>query len=190
MKNNKWFWIGMTLFVIALTAAVIGVNVWYNSGSVRVSGEDIRVNMEGTGYIFDPQTGELQGQTPVRISGETLSTDAEIFDGDLEVLGYPNQTDGTITTTSVVQKDDSGFWWIECLETCLHYEQTGEDTTTPVEHICDYHYTYYLYPENEDFLVVMVKDFDEKYPAYVVLGDSEEQARETYKWFMEHKPQS
>lgn len=190
MKNNKWFWIGMTLLVVVLTAAVIGINTWYSSGSVRVVGGDIRVNLSGTGYIFNAETGELEGQTPVRVTGETLATDAEVFSGVLEVLGYVNVTEGTITTTKAVLRDDSGFWQIECLETCLHYEDTADGGKTPVEHICDYYYTYYLYPQREDFLVVAVKDFDEEYPDYVVLGGSEDEARETYQWFMENKPEN
>ena len=39
-------------------------------------------------------------------------------------------------------------------------------------------------------MVVMVKDFDEPDPVYVVLGENEEQAKETYKWFMDNKPNS
>ena len=45
MKNNKWIWIGMTLVVIALTAVVLGVNAWYNSGGVRVMGNQLRVEL-------------------------------------------------------------------------------------------------------------------------------------------------
>ena len=190
MKNKKWLWIGMTLLVIAVTAAVIGVNIGYNSGAVRVMGEDIRVNLNGTGYVFDSQTGEVTGQTPVLVKGKTKASDATVFDGYLEVLSYVNYSEGTITTTTVISKDDSGFWQIECLEDCLHYESAGKDKTVPVEHLCDYHYIYYFYPEKEDFLVVRVKDFDEPNPVYVVLGDNEEQAKETYKWFMENKPKS
>jgi hypothetical protein len=188
MKNKKWFWIGMTLFIVAITAAVIGVNYWYHSGTVRATGEKIRVNMEGTGYIFDPQTGEVTGQTPVRVSGETRASDKDMFDGYLEVMGYVNLTDGTVTTTSVISKDDTGFWQIECIENCRHFENGQNGATVPVEHLCDYHYIYYFYPEKQDFLVVMVKDFDEPHPVYVVLADSQEQAEETYKWFMENKP--
>ena len=189
MKNNKWIWIGMTLVVIALTAVVLGVNAWYNSGGVRVMGNQLRVELEGTGYVFDGETGEVTGQSPVILRGNNLSADKQTFDGTLEVLAYQNEELGTVTGTSVVQEGENGFWMVHYLEQCLHYEDV-EDGTEAVEHICDYYYTYFLYPKNPDFLVVLVESFKEDTPIYIVLADSEAEAAEAYTWFMENKPKS
>lgn len=189
MKSSKWIWIGMTLLVIALTATVIGVNYWYHSGSIRIAGDDIRVEFEGIGYIFDGETGEITGQTPVTLIGKSKSTDSEVFEGELDVLAYPNEETGTITSDVAVKEIADGYWIIRKLDTCLHYETTENERTEAVRHFCNYVYSYYFRPDNPDFLVVCIESYSNGGVAYVVLADSEEKATENYNWFMENEPE-
>ena len=187
MKKNKWIIVVMIVFVVALIAAVVGIHCWYNSGNIRVMGDELRVDLEGIGYIIDASTGEITGQTPIAAVGKTLESDSSVFNGELEVLGYVNETDGTITTSQVVTEGKNGLWEIHCLESCLHYEEDSSGATEPVEHLCDYYYVFYVYPEDQDFMVVCVESFEEDELVYIVLADSEDQALETYQWFLEHK---
>ena len=183
MKNNKWVWIGMTVLVIVLTAAVIGVNAWFNSGNVRVMAGKIRVEMSGVGYIISQETGEIQGQTMVYVNGKTNDGDKETFVGDLEVLDYFNEADGTVTTTKGVRQADDGYWEIHHLETCKHYEEDDNGQMKAVTHDCRYKFIYFVRPDRQDFLVVRVKDKNEMYPVYVVLARSEEEALEIFEEF-------
>lgn len=183
MNRNKWIWIGMTVLVIVLTAAVIGVNAWYNSGNVRVMAGKLRVEMSGVGYIISQETGEIEGQTLVSVNGKTLDGDKETFDGDLEILDYYNEADGTVTTTKAVTEGADGYWEIHHLESCKHYEEDENGNMQAVNHSCRYRFIYYVHPDKQDFLVVRVKDKNEMYPVYVVLADSEEEALQIFNDF-------
>ena len=183
MREKKWIWIGMTLLVAALTATVIGVNSWYHSGNVRVMGSKLRVDFSGVGYIIEQETGEVTGQAPLRVHGETDSVDQEIFVGNLEILGYINEADGTLTSTKGVLKGKNGYWEIRHLDNCQHIEENEDGSSKVVNHSCKYSYIYYVHPDKQDFLVVRVKDKYEMYPVYVVLADSEEEALQIYTEF-------
>lgn len=184
--NRKWIWISLTVLVVLLTAAVVGLQIWYNSPGSHVVGGQIKVQLEATGYIIDGDTGEIIGQTPVSVNG--VSTGSDGFDGDVLVLGYQNVGEGVITETKKVERTDSGFYMIQCLESCVHQEMVNEQMQS-VEHICEYYYTYYLYPKKPKSLVVCVGNFDERKLLYVVCADSETEALEEYGWFMENKPE-
>lgn len=183
MKHQKWIWIGMTLFVIALTAAVLGINAWYNSGNVRVLGGQIRVELSGVGYIFSHEDGELEGQTTICIEGESLESDKQAFDGWMNVAEYINEVDGTVTTNQGVLEGDDGYWEIHKSETCRHVEEDDEGNSEVVNHSCKYSYIFYVHPDKQDFLVVRVRDKYAVYPWYVVMADSEEEATRIYQEF-------
>lgn len=187
MNRKKWILIGMTLLVIALAAFVIGVNSWYQSGNVRVMGGKLRVNLSGVGYIIDQETGEVTGQAPLNVRGESDEADKSVFVGDLEIMGYINEADGTLTSNKGVMEGDDGYWEIRHLENCQHIEEDEDGNSKVVNHSCKYSYIYYVHPEKQDFLVVRVKDKYEMYPVYVVLADSEEEALQIYQDFKGNK---
>lgn len=181
--KNKWILMGMTLLVIALTATIIGTNVWYDSGNVRVMGGRLRVDLSGVGYVIDEETGEVIGQAPIVVRGETDKGDKETFVGELEIVGYENEADGTLSGTKAAAKGDDGYWEIHHLENCQHIEENDDGTSQVVNHSCKYRYIYYVHPDKQDFLVVRVKDKYEMYPLYVVRADSEEEALQIYQDF-------
>lgn len=187
MKTNKWIIIGVIVLVLALAAAVIGVNMWFQSGNVRVMGGQLRVDFSGVGYIFSHETGEIIGQAPLNVSGKTSATDKELFVGDLEILGYMNEADGTLLSNKAVREGDDGYWEIYQMESCRHVEEDEDGNTDVVSHACKYSYIYYVHPDQQDFLVIRVKDKYAMFPFYVVLASSEEEATEIYKSFTEGK---
>lgn len=187
MKKNL-----IGIVIIAVVVAVIGVaaavHFWFEAPGIRLLGDDLHIEVNQIGYVIDSRTGKVTGQTPVNAKGSTSRHDSELFDGDLTVLGYQNTETGTIDTTMAIEATDSGFYLIRVLENCTHKE-TINKVEQNVEHLCDYYYTYYVYPENDDFLVILVENFEETTPLYVVCADSEEAALEDYRWFMENKPE-
>lgn len=187
MKKSKWIWICLILFVVILLGTVIGINRWYNSGNVRIGAQKLRVDLSGIGYIVDPATGKVTGQTPIGIEGECPDLEKGEFNGQMEVLGFVNETGGTITTTMAVGEGENGFWEIHCVESCLHYEEDEKGNKMPVDHLCDYIYTFYVHPEKQDFMVVLVDSFDADDSSFIVLAGSEAEALETYRWFRENK---
>lgn len=187
MKHSKWIGIGVALFVVILVVAILGINKWYHSGNVRISSQKLRADLSGIGYIVDPSTGEITGQTPIGVKGECTDLKNGEFFGQLEVLGFVNETEGTITTTMMAGEGENGFWEINCIESCLHYEVNEDGYSTPVDHICDYIYTVYIHPDKQDFMIVLVDSFDANDSYFVVLAGSEAEALETYRWFEENK---
>lgn len=185
MMNRKWIWISAAIPVALLAAAVIGLQIWYNSSGIHVLGGELKVKMEATGYVIDGDTGEVIGQTPVSVNG--VSTESDQFDGEALVLGYQNVGEGFITDTKDLERTDSGFYLIHCMESCVHDEEVNGKTET-VQHLCEYYYTYYLHPDDPEALVVCVGNFDERKLLYVVCADSETEALEQYDWFMENRP--
>ena len=183
MKTKKWILIAMTLLVIALTVTVIGVNHWYHSGNVRVMGGRLRVDITGVGYIIEQETGEVTGQAPLKVLGESDAANKEVFVGDLDVMGYINEADGTMTSNKGVMKGENGYWEIRQLDNCRHVEEDDSGNSKVVNHSCKYSYIYYVHPDKQDFLIVRVKDKYAMYPLYVVLADSEEEALQIYQDF-------
>lgn len=183
MNKKKWIWIGMTLLVIALTATIIGINSWYNSGNVRVMGGRVRVDLEGIGYVIDQETGELIGQSELVIRGQSDSANKEIFVGRMEVMGYLNEADGTMATNKGVLKGDDGYWEIRRVDNCSHLETDEKGESKVVNHSCKYSYIYYIHPDKQDHLVVRIKDKYKINPVYVVLADSEDEAMQIYREF-------
>lgn len=186
MKKNL-IWIGIIVVIVLLIGALVGIRFWFEQPGIQVLGNQIHVEMNEIGYIIDSKTEEIIGQTPVSIEGATSIQDKTKFDGDLTVLGYPNIESGTVEATTSVERLGSGFYAIDCVESCTHSE-TENGVTKVVEHICDYMYTYYLYPENENFLIVKVKDLEKSTVVYVVCAENEDQAMENYAWFLENCP--
>lgn len=174
--------------VIALVGTVGGIALWFGSPGVRVFGGSLHAEINQIGYTIDPATGKIVGQTPINIDGSTSHSDPELFDGDSSMPAYKNDVSGTLEITRAIEVTDSGFYIIRQLEKCTH-EETVDEITKDVEHLCDNYYTYYLYPEKKDFLIGLVEQFEENTPIYVVCADSEAEALETYNWFLANKPE-
>lgn len=185
--KKKFLWIILAVAVVAVIGVVLGVSGWFRSPGVHVLGNDIHVELQRTGYIIDGETGEITGQTQVYMNGTSDNVGSNEFEGSLLVLDYQNESSGTVTSEAAVDKTDSGFYLIDLVQTCVHEEEV-DGVTQDVEHFCDYVYQYCLYPENPDFLLVVVEDFEESTPIYVVCADSEAQALKDYQWYLENKP--
>lgn len=184
--KKKLSWI-LVAAVAVLLIAIIGIRVWYISPGVHVLGKEIHVDLSQKCYIIDGLTGELWDETTVSVKGETSRNDQSLFDGDLKVIGYQNSATGKITATKAIEITESGCWTITHLESCTHQEEDDNGITKPVEHILDYSYTYYLYPNESDKLVVLIETFDANKPMYAVCADSEEHALSLYEDFLERQ---
>ena len=185
--NKKWLLVIVAVVVILVIGAV-GLRIWFMSPGIRTLGNDIHVDLSQKCYIIDGQTGELLDETTVTVNGSTSRRDREIFDGELKILGYQNSASGTITALKAIEKKDNGCWVITHLENCTHQEEGADGVNKPVEHFCDYSYTYYLYPDDPGQLVVLSESFDKYEPKYAVCADSEEAALERYEEFMKERP--
>ena len=174
--------------VVALVLAALGLRIWFNSPGIRISGNDIHVDLTQKCYIIDGQTGEMLDETSVTVEGATSRKDRQLFDGELKVFGYENSASGTITALKAIEVSDDGCWIITHLENCTHPEEDENGVTKDVEHFCDYSYTYYLYPEDPGATVVLIESFDQYQPMYAVCADNEEAALERYEEFMKERP--
>lgn len=185
--KKKWVWI-LLGSVAALLVAVIAVRMWFTSPGIRVFGNEIHVDLSEECYIIDGQTGELLNETTVIIKGATDRNDQSLFDGELKIIGYQNSADGEISALKAIETTESGCWTITHLENCTHQEEDDNGITKPVEHFCDYSYTYYLYPNEPDKLVVLIESFSVYKPLYAVCADSAEAALVRYEEFMKDQP--
>lgn len=183
MNARKWIIVSVIVLIVALVAAVIGINSWYHSGNVRVMGGRLRVNLSGVAYIIDHETGEVTGQAVMNVCGESDSANKDVFVGDLDILGYMNEADGTLSSNKGVLEGENGYWEIRHLENCSHIEEDENGNSKVVNHSCKYSFIYYVHPDKQDFLIARVRDKYEMYPVFVVLADSEEQAVQIYKEF-------
>lgn len=183
----KWGVLPVTAIVV-LVVAVLGLRIWFVSPGVRVFGDDIHVNLTQKCFVIDGQTGEMLDETTVTVNGTTSRSDGELFDGELKILGYQNSATGTITALKAIEEADNGCWIITHLENCTHQEEDENGIIKDVEHFCDYSYTYYLYPEEPEQLVVLIESFDQYQPMYAVCADSEEAALQRYDEFMKQRP--
>lgn len=190
--DKKKLWI--IIAAAAVLAVGIGVICWLFWPGYRVVGERLYVDIQKTGFVFDPKTGEILGETPVTVSGTAKSADGGDFEGEILVLGYQNMADGVVTGTAATETTDDGFVLIHYMESCTHYErvefedyQAEKDVTEKVTHICDYYYTVCLYPENKDFAAVEVGDYAEESLVYVICAEDEAEAKERYDWYVKNR---
>lgn len=185
---KKKLWLIPVAVIVILIIAVLCLRAWFTSPGIQVIGNEIHVELDQKCYIIDGQTGELLSETNVVINGETSHLDRELFDGELKIIGYQNSADGTITSLKAIEIRDDGCWIITHLENCRHPEQDENGVTKDVEHFCDYSYTYYVYPEDPQMLVVLIESFNNYEPKYAVCADSEEEALARYAEFMKDRP--
>ena len=184
MKKNTWIFIGVGVLLAALAAVVIVSNCWFNSGNVRTLGKKLRVELSGVGYVISQETGKVIGQAPMNVEGSSSSADQEVFQGDLEIMGYINEADGEMTSNKGVRKGDNGYWEIHHLDNCRHVEENENGNKEVVNHSCKYSYIYYVHPDRQDFVIARVKDKYAMFPLYVVLADSELEALSIYQEFI------
>ena len=185
--KKKW-WLLIVAVIVILVIAVVGLRIWFLSPGIQTFGNEIHVELSQKCFIIDGQTGELFDETTVIMDGTTSRSDSEIFDGELKILGYQNSASGTITALKAIEKQDDGCWTITHLENCTHQETDANGVSKPVEHFCDYSYTYYLYPNAPEQLVVLIESFQKYEPKYAVCAESEEAALERYEEFMKDHP--
>ncbi len=189
--KKKWILIGVAAVVVA--ALLVGGLLYYkhmqNRPGVHMFDGTLYVNLQGTGFTFDVETGEIIGETPVTAQGSAKVDKS--FDGDLNVLGYSLSETGTITHNSTLMDVGNGFYEIHYSPSCQHTEtvdvtdEEGKVTGTKTEqkdHLCNYQYIYVVCPENPDFLAVYINDYAETDYYCSVLADSEAEAKDLYKW--------
>ncbi len=190
MKKKLIIGIVAAVLLLALIVTAVVIIVKYNkfhSEGVHLDGEYLYVEGNWTGYAFNPETGELVGQTPVEIKGATDKKEKK-FNGEMTVLGYMNVRDGQVSASTVTEQQDNGFYLIYYFEECYH-EADQENKISAYSHQCEYYYTYYFYPEKEDFVAVEVMNSEFEDDVMVICASSEEQAKADYAWFMENKPE-
>lgn len=183
----KWGLIPVTA-ILVLVLAAFGLRIWFVSPGVHTLGRDIHIKLTQKCFIIDAQTGEILDETTVSVEGATSRYDRELFDGKLKIIGYQNSATGTIEALKAIEINEDGTWLITHLENCTHQETDENGVTKDVEHFCDYSYTYYLYPEAPEQLVVLIESFDQYQPMYAVCADSEEAALARYEEFMSKRP--
>lgn len=191
-KKKKWLIIGAG--VAGLTILIVVLCLLFGPG-YRIVGDRLYVDVQKVGFAFDPKTGEILGETPVTVSGSAKSANGAEFEGEIEVLGYQNTSDGKITGTADTETTEDGYVLIHYIESCVHYEKVEfesgyepeKDVTKKVEHLCNYYYTVCLYPEDKDFLAVEVGNYNEDSLIYVICAENEAEAMERYKWYVEHR---
>ena len=188
MKYKKWIWMSIAVVLItALVVTVVGINQWYNSGNVRVLGKRVRVDLMGTGYMFNHETGAYLGTTMMTLNGKSVKSEPEVLDGRMNIFDYVNEYDGTLTTVMGVMEGEDGYWEICVNETCRHLETDESGSSKVVDHSCKYSYTFYVHPDKQDFLVARVKDKYAVYPIYIVMANSQEEATQIYHEFASGK---
>lgn len=185
--KKKWGLIPVAA-VVLLVLVAFGIRIWFISPGIHILGNDIHVDLSQKCFIFDGQTGELLDETTVTVKGATSRADRELFDGELKILGYQNSASGTVTALKSIETLDNGCWTITHLENCTHQEKDFDGVTKDVEHFCDYSYTYYLYPDTPEQMVVLIESFDQYQPMYAVCADSESSALERYEEFIKQSP--
>lgn len=191
-KKKLWIIIAAAAAVLVIVVVTLCALFW---PGYRVVGDKLYVDIQKTGFVFDPETGEILGETPVKVSGTADSADGGDFEGEILVLSHQNMADGTVTGTAGTEKTDDGFVLIHYIESCTHYEtvefesgyEPENDVTKKVEHICDYYYTVCLYPEDGDFAAVEVGDYAEETLVYVICAEDEAEAKERYQWYVENR---
>lgn len=185
--KTKWLWIAMFAVLVIALGVLLGGKLVLQSPGIRVFGGELYVDVSGTAYAFDDKTKEFLNVTQVNVDGYTAGT--EIFEGTLSVQGFPITEGGTISGDPVVIDAGEGFYYIEYLPMCTHMETTENgEREYPVKHMCDYSYTYCVYPEDPDFLAVIIYDSVEAKYYVVVLAEDQAQAESRYQWFLEHEP--
>ena len=188
MKKKWILGIAAALLLALIVTAVIIIAKYskLNSPGIHIDGDYIHAEGVWTGYSFNPKTGEMVGQTPVTINGSSDKKDNK-FNGEMTVMGYMNVRDGQVSATTVTEPTNTGFYLIHYFEECYH-EADQENKVSAYSHQCEYYYTYYFYPEKENFVAVEVMNSEFEDDVMVICASSEEQARADFAWFMENKP--
>lgn len=186
-------WIILITAAVAVVLALTGVLIWLNylknrPGAHLVGGE-LYAKFNGVGFVIDAETGKLtEEESPVYVDGHS---EKGVFEGHLELLGFPITEVGTIKGDAVVQELSNGFYSIYYAPSCTHVnEEDYESGPRQETHFTTYEYTYYVYPEAPDFLIVGIYEWMELDgdPRYVVLADNAEEAMEKYQWFIANEP--
>ena len=120
MKKKWIFGIAAVLLLALIVTAVIIIVKYgqFHSEGIHLDGDYIHVEGTWTGYAFDPETGDLVGQTPVSINGNSDKKEKK-FNGEMIVLGYQNVKDGQVQATTVTEPTDTGFYLIHYFEDCV-----------------------------------------------------------------------
>ena len=184
MKHKKWILIPVFALLLGIVGTIVGMNLWYKTGNVRVLMGNLRVKLSGNAYVIDHETGEIIGQTLVMVDGQTVSGTDGAFNGTLDVMDYYNENEGTLTSNKGVLQGEDGYWEIHLLENCCHTEENEDGTSKEVNHSCKYSFIYIVHPDKQDFMIVRVKDKYEVYPLYAVMADSEEEALQLYRDYL------
>ena len=183
--KSKFGWVAIAC-VVVLIASVLGLRLWFISPGIHVLGKDVHIELTQTCFIIDGLTDEVVDETTVLINGSTKSGDAELFEGDLKIVGYQNSSNGTITSLKALEVNEAGGWILTHLENCTHQENVN-GIIQDVEHFCDYSYTYYIPQENPEDLIVLIESFAKDQPQYAVCAASEEDALLRYQAFVEER---
>lgn len=185
--KSKWIWIGILVVLVVVFGSIVGVRQWMTRPGIHQFAGDVYVDLRGVGFCFDEKTGELKSEASVVIDGWTDGD--EYFRGDLSVSSFPITEGGTIEGDAVLFEAGNGFYYIEYAPRCTHMETVPDgDRQYPLEHDCNYSYTYCIYPEDPSFMAVLVHDFTKQVWHTVIVADSEAQARERLAWFEANEP--
>lgn len=188
-KRLLWIAIGVVLAVASTVVTVLIVKDFqFHSEGFHADGTYLHIEGNWTGYIFNAETGETLGQTPVEVEVTSNKEDHSQLEGDMIVLGYQNSSDGTMIKSAIAEQTESGCYVVHYFEECQH-EADLENKQSAYTHFCQYYYTYYFYPEKENFVAVSVEEFDANDQILIICAESEEQAKSDFEWFMENKPE-
>ena len=181
--KKKWFLMTAVAIVILLIGAAVSIHFWFEMPGIRVIGEDIHAELSGHCFIIDSDTGEIIDETELHLNGSTSSADDTLFEGQLNVVGYHNTEEGTISSIMGVEQGKNGYWIIRHIQSCTHRE-TIDGITQDKEHFCKYEYLYYLNPNLQDQAVVRIESINDD-PLFAVRADNQEEALSRYQAFLE-----
>lgn len=156
------------------------------SSGCHIVDDKLYAHFSGVCYVFDDKTDQLVMETAVVLDGEETEEDA--FSGTLSVLDYQHSEEGILSGTPIVEKREGGFYTVHDLQTCRHNEPDEDGLSNWVEHFTDYEFTYYVYPEDPQFLAVLIYEHLEDDYYVGILAETEAEAKETYQWFKENEP--
>lgn len=180
--KGKWLWTGIITVLVLTVGSLICIRLWGERPGVHLNFGDLYVDLDGVGFVFNDETGEYIGQTPVSVDGRTEGD--EIFLGELDVLSYPISETGTISGDPYVEEAKDGYYYIQYLPVCTHSD-TEDGVTRSEEHFCNYTYTYCVRPGDPEFLAVVIFDYDEQDYYTVIMAEDEAQAKERYQAFLD-----
>ena len=152
----------------------------------HVVDDAVYAHFAGDCYVFNDKTGEPEALTSVALDGYQSG---ESFVGTLELLDYQHSESGFLEGTPLVTKMGD-FYTILDRKTCRHAETNEDGSNKMVTHFTDYEFTYYVYPENPEFLAVIIYEHVKDKYHVGIFANSEERAKEYYQWFRENEPKN